>query len=94
MPLFRRIPKRGFSNAQFRRTYSIVNLADLEKRFEAGDHVTRQSLLQAGLVRNARTDVKILGQGELTKSLVVEASMFSRSATEKITKAGGEAKLV
>lgn len=94
MPLFRRIPKRGFSNAQFRREYSIVNLADLEQRFEAGDHVTRQSLREAGLLRNARTDVKILGDGELTKKLIVEAFRFSKSAMEKIAKAGGEAKIV
>jgi len=94
MPLFRRIPKRGFNNAQFRRVYSIVNVADLEDRFAVGDRVTRQSLSEAGLVRNARTDVKILGTGELTKKLVVEASKFSKSAMEKIVKAGGEAKVV
>ena len=94
MPLFRRLPKRGFSNALFRRIYSIVNVADLEERFQSGDHVTRQSLLEVGLVRNARTDVKILADGELTKKLTVEASKFSRSAMEKIVKAGGETKVV
>ena len=94
MPLFRRIPKRGFSNARFRRTYSIVNVADLEDRFQAGDHVTRQSLREAGLMRNAGADVKVLGRGELTKGLTVEASRFSKSAMEKIVKAGGEARIV
>ncbi|MFH0981392.1 MAG: 50S ribosomal protein L15 [Planctomycetota bacterium] len=94
MPLFRRLPKRGFSNAPFRCEYSIVNIADLEDKFQAGDHVTRQFLREAGLVRNARAAVKILGQGELTKKLIVEASKFSKSAVEKIVKAGGEAKIV
>ena len=94
MPLFRRIPKRGFSNTQFRRTYNIVNVADLEDRFQAGDHVTRQSLREAGLVRSAQADVKILGRGELTKRLTVEVSGFSKSAMEKIVKAGGEARVV
>ena len=94
MPLFRRIPKRGFSNAQFRRTYNIVNVADLEDRFQAGDHVTRQSLREAGLVRSAQADVKILGRGELTKGLTVEVSRFSKSAMEKIVKAGGGVRIV
>ena len=90
MPLFRRLPKRGFNNAQFRREYSVVNVAGLEAKYDAGAHVTRQSLLETGLVRNSRLGVKILGNGELTKALVVEASKFSKSATEKITRAGGE----
>ena len=94
MPLFRRIPKRGFSNARFRCIYSVVNIGDLEERFQAGDHVTRVSLAEAGLLRNARTDVKVLGDGELTKNLTVEASKFSKSAAEKIVKAGGEVKIV
>ncbi|MCK4658735.1 MAG: 50S ribosomal protein L15 [Phycisphaerae bacterium] len=94
MPLFRRIPKRGFSNADFRRVYSIVNIADLEERFEVGDHVTRQALVEAGLLRSVRVDVKILGNGELSKKLIVEASRFSKSAMDKITKVGGEAKIV
>jgi large subunit ribosomal protein L15 len=94
MPLFRRIPKRGFSNARFRRVFEVVNVGDLEARFEAGARVGPQSLREAGLVRRARADVKILGGGELTKKLVVEASKFSKSAVEKITKAGGEANVV
>jgi large subunit ribosomal protein L15 len=94
MPLFRRLPKYGFSNVQFRRVYSIVNVADLEERFQAGDHVTRQALREAGLLRKVRSDVKILGSGELTKKLIVEASRFSKSAKEKIIQAGGEVKVV
>ncbi len=90
MPLFRRLPKRGFSNFVFRTNYSIVNVGDLEKRFEGGAHVTPEALLEAGLVRNLRDRVKILGNGELTKKLKVEAARFSRQAAEKIKAAGGE----
>ncbi|MCP4593806.1 MAG: 50S ribosomal protein L15 [bacterium] len=94
MPLFRRIPKRGFSNAQFRREYSIVNVAHLEERFENGDHVTRQALHEVGLLRDVDADVKVLGMGSLTKKLSVEAAKFSETAREKIVQAGGEAKIV
>lgn len=94
MPLFRRIPKRGFSNAKFRRVYSIVNTGELEQRFESGANVTRQSLLEVGLLRSAKADVKILGNGELSKKLIVEASKFSKSAIERIVKAGGETRIV
>ena len=94
MPLFRRLPKRGFSNFAFRTTYSIVNVGDLEERFEAGAHVTPESILEAGLIRNLRYRVKILGNGELSKKLKVEASKFSKTAAEKIKAAGGEAVVV
>lgn len=92
LPLFRRIPKRGFSNARFRTTYQVVNLADLEDRFEAGTHVTAELLEDAGLIRSAGEPVKILGDGEVSKKLQVEATAFSASASQKITAAGGEAK--
>jgi large subunit ribosomal protein L15 len=94
MALFRRLPKRGFNNARFRTEYAIVNVADLEKRFEAGDHVTTHALQQAGLVRDVRSLVKILGDGSLTKKLTVEAHKFSKQAAEKIAAAGGEAKVI
>ena len=94
MPLFRRLPKRGFSNFAFRTTYSIVNVGDLDERFEAGAHVTPESILEAGLIRNLRYQVKILGNGELSKKLKVEASKFSKTAAEKIKAAGGEAVVV
>ena len=93
MPTFRRMPKRGFSNARFTTRYSIVNVASLEERFEAGAHVTPQSLLEAGLIRNLAYPVKILGDGQLTKELTVDAAKYSRSATEKIQAAGGEARV-
>ena len=90
MPLFRRVPKRGFSNADFRTDYHIVNIGDIEERFESGSHVTLEAILEVGLIRNLRNKVKILGDGQLTKKLKVEASKFSKSAEEKIKSAGGE----
>jgi large subunit ribosomal protein L15 len=94
MPMFRRLPKRGFSNANFRREFSVVNVGDLEERFKAGDHVTAVALRTAGLLRLVRSEVKVLGDGELTKKLIVEAAAFSRTAREKIAQAGGEARVV
>ncbi len=90
MPLFRRMPKRGFSNFPFRTRYSVVNVGDLEQRFDAGTHITPEAILEAGLIRNLRYKVKVLGEGECTKKLKVEASKFSKSAEQKITAAGGE----
>ncbi len=91
MPVFRRVPKRGFSNVQFRTEYSVVNVSDLEARFEAGARVSAMALVEAGLIRNTRLPVKVLGDGDLTKRLVVEAVKFSQSAAAKIVAAGGEA---
>ena len=91
MPTFRRIPKRGFSNFQFEQRFSVVNVASLEQRFKAGAHVTPQALAAAGLIRDPRQPVKILGEGGLTKKLRVDAARFSKSAMEKIKAAGGEA---
>ena len=94
MPTFRRLPKRGFSNAKFTTRYSVVNVAALEERYDTGERVTPQSLLQAGLIRNLRHPIKILGDGTLTKKLVVDAARFSKSAMEKIQSAGGEARVL
>ena len=93
MPTFRRIPKRGFSNAKFATRYSIVNVESLESRFESGAHVTPQSLREVGLIRNLRLPVKVLGNGALTKKLTVDAAKFTKSALEKIQAAGGEARV-
>ncbi len=92
MPTFRRIPKRGFSNADFKTRYAVVNVASLEDRFDGGAHVTPQSLLETGLIRNLRYPVKILGDGELKKKLIVDVAKYSGSAKEKIEAAGGEAR--
>lgn len=88
-PLFRRLPKFGFNNAEFRTEYQTVNLADLDSRFEAGARVTLVSLEEAGLVNDSRKRVKVLGDGQLTKNLTVEAHRFSASAASKIEAAGG-----
>ena len=94
MPTFRRIPKRGFSNAQFTVRYNVVNVASLETRFDAGGHVTPEALLEAGLVRNLNYPVKVLGTGSLSKKLTVDAAKFSRSAQQKIEAVGGVARVV
>ncbi len=91
LPLVRRIPKRGFNNI-FRTEYDVVNVSELE-RFEDGTTVTRELLREAGLC-GKKHEVKILGAGELTKKLNVEAAKFSASAREKIESAGGTVKEV
>jgi large subunit ribosomal protein L15 len=87
-PLFRRFPKRGFSNFDFERRFHIVNLGDLNQ-FEDGTTVDAVVLTEAGLVRDRKQPVKILGNGNLEKKLTVQAKWFSRSAHEKISQAGG-----
>jgi large subunit ribosomal protein L15 len=94
MPFFRRIPKRGFNNARFRREFQIVNVAALEQRFEDGAKVTPVALEEAGLIRDAARPVKILGTGDVGKKLNVEAACFSTSAAMKITQAGGQVRTV
>jgi len=93
MPLHRRVPKRGFSNARFRKEYTELNLDQLEA-FEAGTIVTPEVLLKNGLIRKLRDGVKVLGRGELTKALTVRAHRFSATAQERITAAGGKAELI
>ena len=92
MPLYRRIPKRGFKN---RNTLEIVaiNVSALEK-FEDGATVTIEALKETGIVRNEKDGVKILGNGELTKKLTVQANAFSASAVEKIEALGGKAEVI
>lgn len=92
MPLYRRLPKRGFKN---RNTKEIVgiNLGALE-RFEDGSTVSVQTLIESGVVKNPRDGVKILGNGELTKKLNVQANAFSASAKEKIEALGGTAEVI
>lgn len=91
-PLFRRLPKRGFTN--FCATeYAEVNLRNLE-RFDAGTEVTPELLIAAGVIEKVLDGVKILGSGELTKPLTVKAHRFSKSAVEKIEGAGGKAEVI
>jgi large subunit ribosomal protein L15 len=88
MPLIRRLPKRGFNNAAFETSYALVNLGDLEQ-FEAETRVTEELLREKGLVNGTFDGLKILGRGELTKRLTVEADKFSETARQGIEKAGG-----
>jgi large subunit ribosomal protein L15 len=92
-PLFRRLPKRGFNNAVFATEYAEVNVSKLNK-FEAGTVVTPELLKEAGIVKNLRDGVKILGNGEITVALTVQAQAFSKSAIEKIEAAGGKAEVI
>ena len=93
MPLQRRMPKRGFNNI-FAKEYVTVNVSSLEERFEAGATVDVESLMACGLVKDAKDGIKILGNGELTKSLTVKAVKFTTAAQEKIEKAGGKAEVI
>ena len=90
MPLFRRVPKRGFNNKQFARRFEIVNVSQLEG-FEDGAEIGVEQLLRAGLVDDVQSKVKILGDGELTKRLQVAAHKFSKAAEQKIIGCGGTA---
>jgi large subunit ribosomal protein L15 len=94
MPLFRRLPKRGFNNANFETKYEIVNLWQLDKAFGDGSTVGIEELLGKGLVDSRQSKVKILGDGELTKKLNVSAHKFSKSAEQKISGCGGSIKVV
>lgn len=91
-PLARRLPKRGFTNFN-RKEYAIVNVESLN-RFDAGTEVTPELLVESGLVRKELDGIKILGQGELEKSLTVKANKFSKSAVTVIEQAGGKAEVI
>jgi large subunit ribosomal protein L15 len=94
MPLFRRIPKRGFSNATWARTYHVVNVGALDAAFKDGDTVDAEALARAGLAKGPADGVRVLGDGELTKKLVVKAHHFSKSAAQKITAKGGTTEVI
>lgn len=90
-PFAQRFPKRGFSNAKFRREFHVVNLKLLEERFPSGAEVDAAALVAAGVIRDASLPVKVLGEGELTKKLKVVAARFSATAKNRIEAAGGSA---
>lgn len=94
MPLFRRMPKRGFSNATHARHFLVVNVGDLDRVFADGASVDLAALRQAGLAKGVADGVRILGNGELGKKLTVKADHFSKSAAEKIEAKGGTIELV
>lgn len=93
LPLFRRLPKRGFSNAPFKKEYAVINLSDLNK-FENDAVVTPELLKEMGVVKNSLSGIKVLGNGTLDKKLVVRAHKFSSKAKEEIEKLGGKAEVI
>lgn len=94
MPIQRRLPKRGFTNAPFRKIYQVVNLKRLGEIFSSGGEVTPEMLLEHGLIKKSRLPVKLLGDGEVKVSLKLHVNAASRSAVEKVKAAGGEVHLI
>ena len=94
MPLFRRIPKRGFSHGTWEKHYHVVNVGDLDEAFSDGDNVDGEALKKAGLAKGPADGVRILGDGELSKRLVVKAHHFSKSAAAKIAARGGTTEVI
>ena len=93
LPLYRKLPKRGFNNYRFAAKYAVINVKSLNK-FNDGDVVDAAALLSAGIINNIFDGVKVLGEGELTKKLTVKAAVFSASAKEKIEAVGGKTEVV
>lgn len=91
-PLFRRLPKRGFTNVN-RKEYAVINL-DVLNRFEDGAEVTPVALVEAGIVKNEKAGIKVLANGELTKKLTVKAAKFSKAAQDAIEAAGGSIEVI
>lgn len=94
MQLFRRIPKRGFSNATWANTYHVVNVGDLDAAFKDGDVVDQGSLRRVGLAKGPADGVRILGEGELTRKLTIKAHHFTKTAREKIEARSGTAEVI
>ncbi len=94
IPLYRRLPKRGFTNSLFKKEYAIINLETLDKLFNDGDAVSMEVLLEKGIVKKELNGLKVLGRGEITKKLTVKAAIFSATAKEKIEAAGGKAEVI
>jgi len=93
MPLARRLPKRGFSNARFKKTFSIVNVGELNV-FDANTVITPELLLEYGFIRKLRDGLKILGNGEVEKAFTIKAHKISKSAEEKILAGGGKVEVI
>ncbi len=93
LPLFRRLPKRGFSNAMFKKEYATINLSDLN-RFNDGDIITPELLKETGIIKKQLCGVKVLGNGTLEKKVTVKAHKFSESAKEKIETSGGKVEVI
>ncbi len=93
LPLYRRIPKRGFKNAMFKTEYAVINLSDLN-RFEEGTTVTPALLKETGIIKNQLSGIKVLGNGTLEKKLTIQANKFSKTALEKINESGSKAEVI
>ena len=93
IPLYRRLPKRGFSNAEFKTTYAVINVSDLNV-FEDGTVVTPALLKETGLLKKQLDGVKVLGNGTLERKLTIQANKFSNTALEKIKEAGSKAEVI
>jgi len=93
LPLFRRLPKRGFSNHRFKKIWTTVNIETLNC-FEDGTEITPEVLVEAGIVKKFEEGLKILGNGELERKLIVKANKFTQSAIKKIEAAGGKAEVI
>ena len=93
LPLYRRLPKRGFKNSDFKIRYAVVNVSDLN-RFNDGDIVTPELLKETGLLKNQLDGVKVLGDGKLEKKLTVKAHKFSKSAVEKLEESGSKIEVI
>ncbi len=89
MPLYRRVAKKGFSNYPFKKSFFVVNVSVLESKYEDGETVNKESLIQKGILKKASLPVKVLGTGDLSKKLTVDVDKISASAKVKIEKAGG-----
>ena len=94
LPLYRKLPKRGFNNFRFGKKYVIVNVGTLNDKFNDGDVVDCAALLACGIINNVFDGVKVLGEGEIAKKLTVKAAIFSANAKEKIEAAGGKTEVV
>jgi large subunit ribosomal protein L15 len=93
-PLFRRIPKRGFSNGMYARQYNVVNVGDIDAVFGPGEEVNEETLRTKGLAKKSLDGVRILGEGDVTKKLVITAHHFSKSAKEKVEAKGGKCEVI
>ena len=93
LPLFRRLPKRGFSNAKFKIRYAVINLSDLDK-FAEGTKVTPELLKEMGVIKNSLDGINVLGNGKLTKKLTVKANKFSETAKKEIEALGGTIEVI
>lgn len=95
MPISRRLPKKGFNNNRFKKEFEIVNIEQLETTFDAGDNITRELLIEKGIIKGrTKTLLKVLGGSGLTKKFTISANSFSKSALEAINKVGGKTEII